>query len=39
VTLTNYEAMLEVAQETGYITEEELRLLNDWRRDPSQWNV
>ena len=38
VTLTNYEAVLEVALETGYITEEELPLLNDWRRDPSHWN-
>ena len=38
VTLTNYEAVLEVALETGYITEDELPLLNDWRRDPSHWN-
>jgi orotate phosphoribosyltransferase len=38
ITLTNYEAVLEVALETGYITEEELPLLNDWRRDPSHWN-
>ena len=39
ITLTNYEAVLEVAQETGYITEEDLPLLNEWRRDPSHWNV
>ncbi len=38
ITLTNYEAVLEVALETGYITEDELPLLNDWRRDPSHWN-
>ena len=38
ITLTNYEAVLEVAQETGYITADELPLLNEWRRDPSHWN-
>ena len=38
ITLTNYEAVLEVAQETGYITEDELPLLNEWRRDPAHWN-
>ena len=38
ITLTNYEAVLEVALETGYITEEELPLLNEWRKDPSHWN-
>ena len=38
ITLTNYEAVLEVALETGYITEDELPLLNEWRRDPSHWN-
>jgi orotate phosphoribosyltransferase len=38
VTLTNYEAVLEVAQETGYITEDELPLLNEWRKDPAHWN-
>ena len=39
VTLTNYEAVLEVAQETGYITADELPLLNEWRKDPAHWNV
>jgi orotate phosphoribosyltransferase len=38
ITLTNYEAVLEVAQETGYITADELPLLNEWRKDPSHWN-
>ena len=38
ITLTNYEAVLEVAQETGYITEDELPLHNEWRRDPAHWN-
>ncbi len=39
VTLTNYEAVLEVAQETGYITEDELPMLEEWRKDPAHWNA
>ena len=39
ITLTNYEAVLEVAQQTGYITAEQIPTLNDWRRDPSHWGV
>jgi orotate phosphoribosyltransferase len=38
ITLTNYEAVLEVAQETGYITEDELPMLDEWRKDPAHWN-
>lgn len=38
ITLTNYEAVLEVAQKTGYITAEELPMLNEWRKDPAHWN-
>jgi orotate phosphoribosyltransferase len=38
VTLTNYEAVLEVALQTGYITENHIEMLNDWRRDPAHWN-
>ncbi len=37
VTLTNYEAVLEVALKTGYITEPQVAVLNAWRRDPAQW--
>ena len=39
VTLTNYEAVLEVALQTGYINENHIEMLNDWRRDPAHWNV
>ena len=39
VTLTNYEAVLEVAQETGDITEDELPMLEEWRKDPAHWNA
>ena len=37
VTLTNYEAVLEVALQTGYINEEDVPVLNAWRKDPAQW--
>ena len=39
ITLANYEAVLEVAQETGYITEDELPMLDEWRKDPAHWNA
>ena len=38
ITLTNYEAVLEVALETGYITESQIPMLNEWRANPSEWN-
>ena len=37
ITLTNYEAVLEVALKTGYITEDQIPMLNEWRANPSQW--
>lgn len=37
VTLTNYEAVLGVALETGYITKEDIPTLNQWRQDPGHW--
>lgn len=37
-TLTDYETMILQAVEKGYIKEEELSLLRDWRKDPSHWN-
>lgn len=39
ITLTNYEAVLEVALKTGYITEAHIPMLNEWRNDPAHWNV
>lgn len=38
ITLTNYEAVLEVALETGYITEAQVPMLHEWRKDPANWN-
>ena len=37
VTLTNYEAVLEVALRTGYIEEEDVKTLDEWRKDPARW--
>lgn len=37
LTLTNYEAVLEVALEIGYITKDQVPMLNEWRRDPANW--
>lgn len=37
VTLTNYEAVLEVALKTGYINDNDIPLLNAWRKDPANW--
>ena len=37
VTLTNYEAVLDVALKTGYITEPQVAILNTWRKNPAQW--
>ncbi len=37
ITLTNYDAVLDVALQTGYITEEQVPLLHDWRKNPADW--
>lgn len=36
-TLTNYEAVVEVALQTGYIKQEHVAMLHDWRTNPSEW--
>ena len=38
ITLTNYEAVVEQAVKTGYITEDEGDVLHEWRKDPAHWN-
>lgn len=38
-TLTNYEAVVHVALEQGYIKEADIRMLDEWRSNPSQWGV
>ena len=37
VTLTDYEHVVSTALETGYINENDVELLNDWRKDPANW--
>ena len=39
ITLTNYEAVLEVALKTGYITEKDVEILKVWRKDPANWDI
>lgn len=36
-TLSNYEALLEKAKQTNYITEDEAQLLGQWNANPSEW--
>lgn len=37
ITLTNYEAVVEAAKETNYISEEVMPTLKEWRANPSEW--
>ncbi len=37
VTLSNYNAMLEAALATGYITPADVEALKEWRKDPATW--
>ena len=36
-TLSNYEALLEVALKTGFIGKNDVTTLQQWRKDPSNW--
>ena len=38
VTLTNYEAVVEEAVRIGYIDDDDVQVLNEWRKDPAHWN-
>ena len=38
VTLTNYEAVVEAALESGYIKAEDIEVLNKWRKDTAHWS-
>ena len=37
VTLTDYEAVVEEALRTGYISQDDVPLLVEWRKNPSEW--
>lgn len=36
-TLTNYESVVAAALETGYISQDDVATLNEWRANPSEW--
>ena len=36
-TLSNYDTLVEVASETGYIKESDIEVLKEWRYSPSTW--
>jgi orotate phosphoribosyltransferase len=38
-TLSNYENLIEQAAETNYITVDQIKTLQEWRNNPSEWNV
>jgi orotate phosphoribosyltransferase len=38
-TLSNYEALLEQALDTGFINDEELNVLSQWNSNPSEWDI
>lgn len=38
VTMTDYEHVVAEALETGYIADDEVELLHEWRKDPANWN-
>lgn len=37
VTLTDYESVVEQAVETGYISKDDVEVLNEWRSNPAEW--
>ena len=36
-TLSDYNTLIEMALETGYIEEDQVELLTRWREEPSAW--
>ena len=38
ITLCNYDAILDEALKTDYIDESEIKILQEWRQDPANWN-
>ena len=39
ITLTNYEAVVAEALRTGYIADDQVPMLREWRKDPAHWNA
>jgi len=38
-TLTNFDVLLQVAQQKGQLSPDSLKVLQEWRETPDQWNV
>jgi len=38
ITLCNYDAILDEALKTDYIDESEIKILQEWRKNPAHWN-
>ncbi len=38
-TLSDYQTLIEVAVETGYVSADDVKTLSNWRKDPSNWGV
>jgi len=38
ITLSNYNAVIEEALRTDYITKEDIEILQEWRKDPANWD-
>ena len=38
IALCNYDAILDEALKTDYIDESEIKILQEWRKNPAQWN-
>lgn len=38
-TLSNYDALISVANEIGYVKDEDIEVLREWRYSPSTWGV
>lgn len=38
-TLSNYSSLIEMAVESGYVSQSELSTLMEWRTDPSKWGI
>jgi len=39
ITLTNYQAVVQSALETGYINNAHVPILNNWRKNPANWDI
>ncbi len=38
-TLSDYQTLIEVAVETGYVSADDVKTLSNWRKSPSSWGV